>query len=61
MVGPGRGISSRARGLIINCVRVGLPIVLDADAISNFADEPKKLFYETLGGDSLLTTHEGEF
>ena len=61
VVGPGLGISSRARRLIINCIRVGLPIVLDADAISNYADEPKKLFNETLRGNALLTPHEGEF
>ena len=61
VIGPGLGISSRARRLIINCVRVGLPVVLDADAISNFADEPNKLFNETLVGNALLTPHEGEF
>lgn len=61
VIGPGLGISYRARRLILNCVRLGLPIVLDADAISNFANEPKKLFNETLEGNSVLTPHEGEF
>ena len=58
VIGPGLAISSRARRWIINCVRVGLPVVLDADAISNFANEPNKLFNETLVGNALLTPHE---
>jgi len=61
VIGPGLGIGSRLRRLIINCVRMGLPVVLDADAISNFANEPKKLFNATLAGNGVLTPHEGEF
>lgn len=58
-LGPGLGMA-RARALVPEALRANRPIVLDADALSAFADGPDALFAQ-LHRDAVLTPHEGEF
>lgn len=62
VLGPGFGIGKRARDMVERLA--GRPLVLDADGISSFRDNPEQLFslYEDRAAPSLvLTPHEGEF
>jgi NAD(P)H-hydrate epimerase len=67
LVGPGNGIDGGAGGATADRVLRALalrPCVLDADALTVFAEDPDKLF-EALGaasaGANVLTPHDGEF
>ncbi len=65
LIGPGNGIDGGAKGETANRVLRALAMqacVLDADALTVFADQPETLF--TALADvpaSVLTPHEGEF
>ncbi|EJT05925.1 bifunctional ADP-dependent NAD(P)H-hydrate dehydratase/NAD(P)H-hydrate epimerase [Rhizobium sp. CCGE 510] len=60
VLGPGFGIGARARGLVSTLAERHL--VLDADGISSFKDDPQQLFDLFRGEPRLvLTPHEGEF
>jgi NAD(P)H-hydrate epimerase len=64
VLGPGFGIGSRARSFASLILREGRRLVLDADGITSFADEPDRLFeLARASGDPklVLTPHEGEF
>ncbi|KQV81500.1 bifunctional ADP-dependent NAD(P)H-hydrate dehydratase/NAD(P)H-hydrate epimerase [Rhizobium sp. Root1220] len=61
VLGPGFGIGAKARAFAaVLCER---RLVLDADGISSFSDEPGKLFDLFENGEPrlVLTPHEGEF
>lgn len=58
-LGPGLG-SERARELVPGALKRGLMTVLDADALTGFADQPGRLF-DSLHPRCLLTPHAGEF
>ncbi|MEF3134753.1 NAD(P)H-hydrate dehydratase [Rhizobium sp. 268] len=60
VLGPGFGIGARARAFVSALAERRL--VLDADGISSFKDDPQQLF-ELFGGEPrlVLTPHEGEF
>ncbi len=60
LLGPGGGISPVLRQNVLETLRRGLPTVLDADALTIFADRPADLF-DAISGPCLLTPHEGEF
>jgi NAD(P)H-hydrate epimerase len=60
LLGPGGGIGEPMRRLVGLALGTGKACVLDADAITAFADTPKRLFND-LGAASLLTPHDGEF
>lgn len=60
LLGPGGGVGSAMRTHVLHALAAGKHCVLDADALTSFADSRDVLF-EALGGDSLLTPHEGEF
>ncbi len=60
LVGPGNGLGARTRHFAVAALDSGLPTVLDADALSVFADHGKDLF-SRLREDVVLTPHEGEF
>ena len=60
LVGPGSGLNERTRGCVVAALATGRPVVLDADAITVFADNPAILF-DLIRGPVLLTPHEGEF
>lgn len=59
-IGPGAGISSETRETVLHLLKKGLPLVLDADAITSFADNPAELFGQ-IHDQVVLTPHEGEF
>ncbi len=62
LVGPGCGVDDRTRAFVHASLEAGKPTVLDADALSVFADDPESLFSAVRGsGLVLLTPHDGEF
>jgi ADP-dependent NAD(P)H-hydrate dehydratase / NAD(P)H-hydrate epimerase len=60
LIGPGSGVGQRTRDNVLAVLTTGLPAVLDADALTSFADNPATLF-AGLGSHCVLTPHEGEF
>lgn len=65
VIGPGFGIGERLRAMVEAWTRSGegeaRTLVLDADAITSFADDPSALFEREGTDDVVLTPHEGEF
>jgi NAD(P)H-hydrate epimerase len=59
-IGPGAGIDARTRERVLAMLATGRPTVLDADALTVFADDPASLF-AALSARCVLTPHEGEF
>ena len=59
LVGPGAGLGEATRRTALAALGSGKPAVLDADALTVFADAPKTLFAAI--GAAILTPHEGEF
>lgn len=60
LLGPGGGVTPALRQKVLETLKSGLPTVLDADALTVFANQPSELF-DAIGGPCLLTPHEGEF
>jgi NAD(P)H-hydrate epimerase len=60
LVGPGAGVSEETRAHALAALATGRATVLDADALSVFADAPDTLF-AAIAGPTVLTPHEGEF
>jgi NAD(P)H-hydrate epimerase len=60
LVGPGNGVTVDTRNNVIAALGAKKPVVLDADALTVFGDDPKALF-AIIDGPCLLTPHEGEF
>lgn len=60
LVGPGNGREPATRENVIAALATGRPVVLDADALSVFGDDPDLLF-RAIRGPTVLTPHEGEF
>jgi hydroxyethylthiazole kinase-like uncharacterized protein yjeF len=64
VIGPGAGVGERARAFVLAALSAQRGLVLDADALTSFADAPDHLFEAIKSsGDSqvVLTPHEGEF
>lgn len=63
VIGPGAGIGERTRGMVLAALSGRRGVVLDADAITSFADSPGVLFdaVSRAGSDVVLTPHDGEF
>ncbi len=59
-IGPGAGVSEQTRERVLRLLHRGLSLVLDADAITSFADNPAELF-EQIHDQVILTPHDGEF
>jgi hydroxyethylthiazole kinase-like uncharacterized protein yjeF len=61
VLGPGFGIGQKARDLAL--ALADRRLVLDADGITSFRDDPDALFQAFSGGEPrlVLTPHEGEF
>ncbi|WP_212525806.1 NAD(P)H-hydrate dehydratase [Actibacterium sp. MT2.3-13A] len=59
-LGPGLGLGGETRDLVRRALQSGRACVLDADALSVFAEAPEALF-EMLHGGCVLTPHGGEF
>ena len=60
LIGPGAGINERTRAAVLAALATRRAVVLDADAITTFAQTPASLF-DAIQGPVLLTPHEGEF
>ncbi|WP_421786790.1 NAD(P)H-hydrate dehydratase [Hyphobacterium sp.] len=60
LIGPGNGVGAETRDRVIAASAREAGLVLDADALTSFADEPDHLFAH-LRTDDVLTPHEGEF
>ncbi|ROU02377.1 NAD(P)H-hydrate dehydratase [Histidinibacterium lentulum] len=60
VLGPGLGVGAGTRALVRAALAAERGTVLDADALTSFAEEPGALF-AALHGRCVLTPHEGEF
>jgi hydroxyethylthiazole kinase-like uncharacterized protein yjeF len=58
VIGPGCGVGEQTKKLVD--AALAAKCVLDADALTSFADDPSWLFH-MLSPDNVLTPHEGEF
>ena len=64
VLGPGAGVSARTRDLVHTALSAKRGLVLDADALTSFADAPERLFEAIKAVEDarvVLTPHEGEF
>jgi hydroxyethylthiazole kinase-like uncharacterized protein yjeF len=61
--GPGGGVGPQMRDLVLAALAGERAVVLDADALTSFADEPQALIdpLRVRRAATLLTPHEGEF
>lgn len=59
-LGPGCGVGAPTQDLTAAALGCGAAVVLDADALTSFADDPNALFRQ-LHAHVVLTPHEGEF
>ena len=59
-LGPGLGVGGETRALVDVALKSGAAVVLDADAITSFKDDPEALF-NRLHDRCVLTPHAGEF
>jgi NAD(P)H-hydrate epimerase len=60
LLGPGAGVGTATRDMVLAALAAGRPTVLDADALSSFADDRPGLF-RSLSPSCILTPHDGEF
>jgi NAD(P)H-hydrate epimerase len=60
LIGPGAGIGEETRDHVLAMLGTGRPVLLDADALTVFAQRPTDLF-DAIRGPCVLTPHEGEF
>jgi ADP-dependent NAD(P)H-hydrate dehydratase / NAD(P)H-hydrate epimerase len=64
VIGPGAGVGQRTVDFVHTALSAGRHLVLDADALTSFAQAPDRLFESIKAIDDLqvvLTPHEGEF
>jgi hydroxyethylthiazole kinase-like uncharacterized protein yjeF len=60
VIGPGAGVTEATLANVFALARTGAALVLDADALTVFRDEPDDLF-SIVDRDDVLTPHQGEF
>ena len=60
LIGPGAGVGAETRDKTLAILAAGKRAVLDADALTSFADNAEVLF-GTIRSPCVLTPHEGEF
>ncbi len=60
IIGPAAGVNEATLSNVLAVARTGAALVLDADALSVFRDDPEELF-SVLDRDDVLTPHAGEF
>lgn len=61
VLGPGAGLSANLKTATEAVISFGKKVVLDADALTVFKDEPRALFALLSPTLNVLTPHEGEF
>ncbi len=63
-IGPAAGVNNQTRKTVLQMLKSGIDIVLDADALSSFVDDPQELFTAIKSQPDravVMTPHEGEF
>jgi len=60
LIGPGAGVGGETRARTLAILRAGKRAVLDADALTSFAEDPDTLF-SAIRSPCVLTPHSGEF
>ncbi len=60
LLGPGAGVGAETRDKILAVLAAEKRTVLDADALTSFADQPDRLF-SAIRSPCVMTPHEGEF
>jgi ADP-dependent NAD(P)H-hydrate dehydratase / NAD(P)H-hydrate epimerase len=60
VIGPAAGVDEATVSNLFALARTGAAIVIDADALTAFRDDPQELF-SVLDRDDVLTPHPGEF
>jgi NAD(P)H-hydrate epimerase len=60
LIGPGAGLGAETREKALAILAAGKVTVLDADALTVFAEDPAALF-AAIRGSCVMTPHEGEF
>ena len=64
VIGPGAGVGARTRDFVLTALSAERRLVLDADALTSFAEAPEDLFQPIKAlpdPQVVLTPHEGEF
>jgi ADP-dependent NAD(P)H-hydrate dehydratase / NAD(P)H-hydrate epimerase len=64
VIGPGAGLGQRTRDFVLTALSAKRGLVLDADALTSFAEAPDRLFEAIKASHDpqvVLTPHEGEF
>jgi hydroxyethylthiazole kinase-like uncharacterized protein yjeF len=64
VIGPGAGLGERTRDFVLTALSAKRGLVLDADALTSFAEAPDHLFEAIKASQDsqvVLTPHEGEF
>jgi len=63
LLGPGGGVGQLMRDLVLTALKGERAVVLDADALTSFAEEPQTLCAAIRGRAkvTVMTPHEGEF
>lgn len=64
VIGPGAGVGERTRDFVLMALSAKRAVVLDADALTSFAESPDRLFEAIKNSHDpqvVLTPHEGEF
>jgi len=59
-IGPGAGVGAATRAYVLAALATRRATVLDADALTSFADAPQDLF-TAIHGPCVMTPHAGEF
>jgi hydroxyethylthiazole kinase-like uncharacterized protein yjeF len=60
LCGPGAGVGAETAAHVLSLLGTGRAVVVDADGLTSFADDPARLF-TAIRGPVVLTPHEGEF
>jgi NAD(P)H-hydrate epimerase len=63
LIGPGVGVGERTKEMVLAALGSEAAVVLDADAITSFSEDPKVLFAKIVSRAApvVLTPHDGEF
>ena len=60
VIGPAAGVNESTVSNLFALARTGAGLVIDADALTVFRDDPEEMF-SVLDRDDVLTPHPGEF
>jgi len=61
LIGPGAGVNADTKARVQAALARRKPVVLDADALTMFSDDPQVLFEPLKGIPAIFTPHGGEF